>query len=894
MPRKKYYPGYQVGGPTTQQDTTYPGPRFDPLSEEDIDSIQAERRRKREILREVEEQHPSVWERIRDLPIVRDMRRVVPRLPGVMWDAAKDVGGGIWDLLTPDQKEQVGPRRHPGSPPGPPQRYQTRPRPTPPPALTPDELRERERRLRERWDSEGRTAMGLDEEFDRLKMGSGVVGLHSGGNIPSHEHGEGPRQHLVTNLEPSRDEGSGWNSYPVHYRMAGMSAGDTLHVSPEGVEGYLAPEAQALRDLDMGRIERENTRFQLAEEERRNEGLSPFDIMDREVAALDSLRAGTLGRETVDVPLPNTPEWEAMREAQEAYIRRRRLGPMGDPTIGRANGGIVGLQTGGAVPQQTTVTQQNMPVQTEQYWADTTKHGMDLTAPGQPYQEYGGQRLAGFTDPQVAGMAGISAYGKGAGPQGTIQAGQAYGQAQGMLGSAANQMAGLSGQYGTIGSKFGAFAPLAQQQAQTAATGMTGAGTAAKDLGTTAQTTLGTTGTAAQAGGAQTAENLRAMGATAADPTTIAGQDLSGYMSQYTQGALDPQIAAIRQAAAQQRSEIGSEAALAGAGGSYRHGLREGAVDVGEQAQIGKATGEAYQQALLNAQQQFRGDQAAKERGLATQIGTETGAGAAGLAGLSEQGRLQQAGAQTGLLGMQQQAEQMGQAGALQQRGFETMGSLWGQQQGALTGQANLAQQQGAMAAQMGQLGAGMGNLGAREQQQQLERLQAMQNVGKEQQAAQQQSLNMGYQDWQNRLNKPFEDLQKRMQILSSTPYRGSTSTSQYGPPPPSGFNQLMNAGLSGLQIWKQMRGQQAPPTTLDWPTGYNPNSGGWRRGAQYHNLPQIPGGTPPVMQTNVGQPYVPPGSVGGPHQYDVNAPGAPQWPSGMRSRYHGDDVIGG
>jgi len=688
MPRKKYYPGYQLGGPTTQQDTTYPGPRFDPLSEEDIDSVQAERRRKQQILKEVEEQHPSVWERIRDLPIVRDMRRVVPRLPGVMWDATKEIGGGIWDLLTPDQKEQVGPGRSPEYPQG-------------EPGMPPQGPSQGEPRR------PGMRAMGLDEEFDRLKRGSGIVGL----------------------------------------------------------------------------------------------------------------------------------------------------------------------QAGGAVPQQTTVTQQNMPVQTEQYWADTTKHGMDLTAPGQDYKEYGGQRLAGFTDPQVAGMAGISAYGKGAGPQGTIQAGQAYGQAQGMLGSAANQMAGLSGQYGTIGSKFGAFAPLAQEQAQTAATGMTGAGTAARDLGTTAQTTLGTTGTAAQAGGAQTAENLRGMGATAADPTTIAGQDLSGYMSQYTQGALDPQIAAIRQAAAQQRSEIGSEAALAGAGGSYRHGLREGAVDVGEQAQIGKATGEAYQQALLNAQQQFRGDQAAKERGLATQIGAETGAGAAGLAGLSEQGRLQQAGAQTGLLGMQQQAEQMGQAGALQQRGFETMGSLWGQQQGALTGQANLAQQQGAMAAQMGQLGAGMGNLGAREQQQQLERLQSMQDVGKEQQMAQQQSLNMGYQDWQNRLNKPFEDLQKRMQILSSTPYQGSTSTSQYGPPPPSGFNQLMGAGLSGLQIWNQMRGQQPGPQTL-------PPVGG-PTGPQYQNIPQP---QTPVYDPWQGrnQPWNP--AIGpGAHQFDVNNPAAPQWPRGMR-----------
>ena len=245
---------------------------------------------------------------------------------------------------------------------------------------------------------------------------------------------------------------------------------------------------------------------------------------------------------------------------------------------------------------------------------------------------------------------------------------------------------------------------------------------------------------------------------------------------------------------------------------------------------------------------------------------------------------MQQAGAQTGLLGLQQQAEQMGQAGALQQRGFETMGNLWGQQQGALTGQANLAQQQGAMAAQMGQLAGGMQGLGTAEQQQQLQRLQSMKDVGKEQQSAQQQSLNMGYQDWQNRLNKPFEDLQKRMQILSSTPYQGSVSSSQYGPPPPSGFNQLMGAGMAGLNIWNQMRGQQPGGQTLGWPQGYDP-SGQYRTSSGFNQFgtPPLPPGyasPPPVMQTNVGQPYVPPGSVGGSHQYNVGTmPGPAQWP---------------
>ena len=182
-----------------------------------------------------------------------------------------------------------------------------------------------------------------------------IPGYHSGGNIPKHEHGKGPGQHLVTNLDPSQDEGSEWRALKSHYRMGGMSAGDTLHISPEGVEGYLAPEAQALRGLDMGRIERENDRFQLAEEERRNEGLSPFDIMDRNVAAYEERRrAERAGEEVpdwaIEAPLPNSPEWEAMREAQEAYILRRREGPMGDPTIGRAYGGVIpGYQLGGDV-----------------------------------------------------------------------------------------------------------------------------------------------------------------------------------------------------------------------------------------------------------------------------------------------------------------------------------------------------------------------------------------------------------------------------------------------------------------------------------------------------------------------------------------------------------------
>jgi len=136
----------------------------------------------------------------------------------------------------------------------------------------------------------------------------------------------------------------------------------------------------------------------------------------------------------------------------------------------RASGGIIGLQQGGPAPQMSAVTSYGVPQQTATQWAGLTDR---IVAEGQrPYQQYGGQRLAGFTQPEAAAMAGQVAYGQGMGPMGTRQAAQTLGQAGQMIGGAQQGLMGLQPQYAQMAAQFGVAAPFAQQQAQLGALGM--------------------------------------------------------------------------------------------------------------------------------------------------------------------------------------------------------------------------------------------------------------------------------------------------------------------------------------------------------------------------------------------------------------------------------------
>ena len=415
---------------------------------------------------------------------------------------------------------------------------------------------------------------------------------------------------------------------------------------------------------------------------------------------------------------------------------------------GRASGGIIGLQEGGRAgmaPGQSQVTSYGVPQQTEQQWANLTDR---IVTEGQrPYQQYGGPRMAGFTAPEAAAMAGRVAYGQGVGPQGTIQAGQTLGQAaQGISGlipqqQALGQQAQLQGQLAGAGMRATGAAAQAEQQAlgagQAAAgqagqvqmtglgqqmgtagqaalgaqqqfgTGMTGMGTAAQQLGQTAMGQMGQTGVQSQAQAQQAAQRMRDIGGQAPDLQRTA--NLQDYMSQYTAGVTDPQLQQLMEFQKMQGQELGSAAAQSGAFGGARADIEQRKLREQTGQQAAEIIGKGQQQAFETAQQAFQADRAAKQQAQQTGLSAEqqaaaTQAGAQGQALAAQQagvGAAQAGSAQQ--MQAQQQAAGMADVGAgRQMQGIQGQGGLTAQ--GIGMGQQGLAAQQAAAST-----GAGLG-----------------------------------------------------------------------------------------------------------------------------------------------------------------------------------------
>ena len=576
--------------------------------------------------------------------------------------------------------------------------------------------------------------------------------------------------------------------------------------------------------------------------------------------------------------------WRLMHEARE----RRRI-------PGRASGGIIGLQAGGPAPMMTDVTSYGVPQQTANQWAGLTDR---IVSEGQrPYRQYGGQRIAGFTQPEAAAMAGQVAYGQGMGPMGTRQAAQTLGQAGQMIGGSQQGLMSLQPQYAQMAGRFGVAAPLAQRQAQTAAQGMgqlagraqlqgqlagagmrtagragqvqqqllgleqAGAGQAAMtaqdkfasgspakvaedgtilEEGTSGMTGMGAL---AQTKSVSGAEDVRGIGTKTASPKMQKEADLAKYMSQYTSNVTDPQLRGLLEFQKMQGQELGSQAAQAGAFGGLRQGVQAAtqAQDVSQQAAdiIGKSQQEAFQ----SAGAAFQADRAAQAAGYGQQLTAEQQASGQEQQGLQAQMAAQQQaakiaaqGAQFGMhgleaqaaaeragVGMSQLAQQQGfqaaQAGAnlglnalgaaqdVRQQGWDTYGQMLGQQQGAIGAQGQLYGQAGAMGSQLVGLGGQQMQLGGQQQQQQIERLRGMQAAGEKQRQMQQQSLGMGYQDWQNIQDQERANIGWQQAAMSGLPYRGTVTQSRYEAP--AAQDSWLSQGLAGMAAYNQRRQAQ-------------------------------------------------------------------------------------
>ena len=144
----------------------------------------------------------------------------------------------------------------------------------------------------------------------------------------------------------------------------------------------------------------------------------------------------------------------------------------------------------------------------------------------------------------------------------------------------------------------------------------------------------------------------------AGSPSLLKDADLSGYMSKYTQGAIDPQLRAIREAARAQQSELGASAAQAGAFGGYRHGLQEQGIGQDMMQSMGDVTAKGYEQAFRSAQEAQQKDAQAEAAGRTQQLGAY--------------GQLTSVAGQEAALGSQQQRDEMTRLDMMKDAGTDT------------------------------------------------------------------------------------------------------------------------------------------------------------------------------------------------------------------------------
>lgn len=324
-------------------------------------------------------------------------------------------------------------------------------------------------------------------------------------------------------------------------------------------------------------------------------------------------------------------------------------------------------------------------------------------------------------------------------------------------------------------------------------------------------------------------------------PQQFGSTQAQQYMSPFIQQALEPQMReAIRNAQQQQLgASLGS--VRQGTYGGARQALAQTERERNLGQQLGDIQARGMQSAFENAQAQFERDRAAGmtagQQNLQAalgvqQLGTQTGLQAA-LANLdsASQANVQNLAAQLQTQGLN--ADQAMRAALANQQAQLTTGqqnlsaALETQRLGAQTGlealranqQADLERQrmaeqsrqfgsqQGlAGLAQAGQMGQTLSNIGSAQSQADQARLGLQTSTAAQQQALNQQKLDMAYADFLREADNPYTQLQRYANLMSGVP-QATTSTQTTSGPAPGIAQQIMGAGLGALGTYNTLKG---------------------------------------------------------------------------------------
>lgn len=247
------------------------------------------------------------------------------------------------------------------------------------------------------------------------------------------------------------------------------------------------------------------------------------------------------------------------------------------------------------------------------------------------------------------------------------------------------------------------------------------------------------------------------------------------YMSPFMQAALEPQRREALRAAQQGQLAQGLGSARQGAYGGSRQLLAsmERERNLGQNLADIQARG--MQTAFEQAQGQFNAEQQARQAAGRTNLEAALGVQSLG----SEQGM------RAALANQQQNLE--AQRMREQSRQF-------GSQQGL------------AALAQAGQMGQTLSNIGSARSQADQARFGLQTQTAAQQQALNQQKLDMAYQDFLRARDFPMEQLQQYSSLLRGVPITPSSTTSTYAQQPGIG-QQLLGTGLGAASIYKTFAG---------------------------------------------------------------------------------------
>ena len=453
---------------------------------------------------------------------------------------------------------------------------------------------------------------------------------------------------------------------------------------------------------------------------------------------------------------------------------------------------------GSPAPQESTVTQTNLPAYAEPYFRQGLERSVYESM--RPYEAFPGQRIADFSSQERDAMQGMGNMARAGSPGQFLDASNiarniGY-QGSGMGMDIANQFnpQGIQSQYQGPNIDTGYQAPDVLQDYQAG------------------QRQSGYMGPSGFGPGFSAG--------TIADPETI-----ERYTNPYQQMVTDVEKREATRQSDIMGSQIGQQAAQTGGMGGYREAIMQAERERNLGQQLGDIQTRGSQAGFQQAQQAFEADRAARLQ--AGQLGLQTGqarekslqAGETfGQQQFLTNEQLRQQEQQSGLsvYEAQEQARQKAAAMGMSAQEIEDRGRQAADQARLNAEQFNIETQRqrselglrGLTADQAGtnqrlEAARMLGGFGGQQQKMDYERLRNLQASGEIQRQLNQQGLSMGYQDFLRQQAFPREQLGFFNNMLRGLPITPGQSTATYGGP--GTIERMLASGIGGVGLYNAL-----------------------------------------------------------------------------------------